>query len=37
VATLWTTALSAEAAFVTRLRAIKGEPPATDILSVPAL
>jgi hypothetical protein len=36
VATLWTTALSAETAFVTRLRAIKGEPPATDILSVPA-
>jgi len=37
VATLWTTALSADTAFVTRLRAIKGEQRATDILSVPAL
>jgi hypothetical protein len=36
VATLWTTALSADTAYVTRLRAIKGKPRATDILSVPA-
>jgi hypothetical protein len=37
VATLWTTALSADTAFVTRLRAIKREQRATDILTVPAL
>jgi len=36
VATLWTTALSADTAFVTRLRAVKGQPRTADILSVPA-
>jgi hypothetical protein len=36
VATLWTTALSGDTAYVARLRAIKGKPPATDILTVPA-
>jgi hypothetical protein len=36
VATLWTTALSADTAFVTRLRAVKGRPRTADILSVPA-
>jgi hypothetical protein len=36
VATLWTTALSADTAYVTRLRAIRGKPRATDIVSVPA-
>jgi hypothetical protein len=36
VATLWTTALSADKAYVTRLRAIKDRPRATDILTVPA-
>jgi hypothetical protein len=35
VATLWSTALTAEAAFVTRLRAIKGASPTADILRVP--
>jgi hypothetical protein len=37
VTTLWTTALSADAAYVTRLRAVKGQPRTADILSVPAL
>jgi hypothetical protein len=36
VATLWTTALSADTAYVTRLRAIKRKPRAADIVSVPA-
>jgi hypothetical protein len=36
VATLWTTALSADTAYVTRLRAVKGSPRTADILSVPA-
>jgi hypothetical protein len=36
VPTLWTTALSADTAYVTRLRAIKGARPTADILSVPA-
>jgi hypothetical protein len=36
VPTLWTTALSADTAYVTRLRAIKGSKPTADILSVPA-
>ena len=36
VATLWTTALSADTAYVTRLRAGKGSPRTADILSVPA-
>jgi len=37
VATLWTTALSADTAYVTRLRAVKGKPSAADIVSVAAL
>ena len=37
VATLWTTALSADTAYVTRLRAVRGAAPSTDILAVPAL
>jgi len=37
VPTLWTTALSADTAYVARLRAGKGGQRATDILSVPAL
>jgi hypothetical protein len=37
VATLWTTALSADKAYVTRLRAIKDRPRVTDILTVPAV
>ncbi len=37
VATLWTTALSADTAYVTRLRAVTGAAPSTDILAVPAL
>jgi len=36
VATLWTTALSADTAYATRLRALKGAQRATDIVSVPA-
>jgi hypothetical protein len=36
VATLWTTALSADTAYVTRLRAVEGRPDAADIVSVPA-
>jgi hypothetical protein len=36
VATLWTTALSADTAYATRLRAVKGRPMSADILSVPA-
>ena len=36
VATLWSTALSAETAYVTRLRAARGRPRSADILSVPA-
>jgi hypothetical protein len=36
VATLWTTALSADTAYVTRLRAVKGSARTADILSVPA-
>jgi hypothetical protein len=34
VATLWSTALTDEAAYVTRLRAIKGVAPTADILRV---
>jgi hypothetical protein len=36
VATLWTTALSPDTAYVTRLRAVRRRPPSGDILSVPA-
>jgi hypothetical protein len=36
VATLWTTALTADSAYVTRLRAIKGERRTADILRVPS-
>jgi hypothetical protein len=35
VDTLWTTALTAEAAYVTRLRAVRGAPRSADILRVP--
>jgi hypothetical protein len=34
-ATLWTTALAADAAYVTRLRQVSGQPLATEILRVP--
>ena len=37
VATLWSTALSADTAYVTRLRAVKGRPLTADVLSVPAV
>jgi hypothetical protein len=37
VATLWTTALSADTAYVTRLRSVKGKRATTDIVSVAAL
>ena len=37
VATLWSTALAADAAYVTRLRAISGRPRTADILRVPPL
>jgi hypothetical protein len=36
VATLWSTALTGEAAYVTRLRAVTGASPTADILRVPA-
>jgi hypothetical protein len=36
VAMLWTTAVAPGSAYVTRLRVIKGRPPMTDILGVPA-
>ncbi|HTE59193.1 MAG TPA: hypothetical protein VK631_02525 [Solirubrobacteraceae bacterium] len=36
VATLWTTALSGDTAYVARLRTVKGRPQTAEILSVPA-